>query len=484
MVDDTALTLGELVDEAARQLAEAGVDDADISARRIGETAAGVEPSQYLASRDTALTTRMVAHADEMLGRRAAGEPLQYVVGSWSFRGVDLAVDSRALIPRPETEVVAGVGISILGDLGRPSVAVDLGTGSGAIALAIAQEVRAATVLATDIDGDALALARSNLAGLGMAAARVKMVEGRWFDALDSELFGALDLVISNPPYVPDGADLPEVVAGWEPARALFSGPNGTDDLTHLVVAGRQWLRPGGSLVLEGSPEQMPALVALASRRGYVDVRVIDDLSGRGRGVVARRPNNEPSDEEVNATREVLQSGGLAVAPTDTVPGLLARYDDVEAVREVYRHKRRPYDQPLPILVSGVEQARRLVELDDASAELAQRHWPGGLTIVAPRRGGPDPVHGGDTLGVRVPATGWLLAVIDDVGPLTGSSANLHGEETPLDAAEAAAMLGVSAWVNGSGGDGVPSTVIRVMDGAVEILRQGAVTVPDKLPDS
>ncbi len=479
MTDDgdeqAALTLGELVDEAVRQLADAGVDDSEISARRIGEAAAGVEPAEYPIRRAGGLTRRMVAHADAMLARRVAGEPLQYVVGSWSFRYLDLAVDARALIPRPETEVVAGVGVQELLGLGRECVAVDLGTGSGAIALSLAMEVPRALVHATDRSGAALDLARANLAGLGRAGSRVTLTEGDWFDALDPDLRGNVDLVISNPPYVATGDPLPPVVADWEPSEALFAGEHGLDDLEHLLQEARFWLRPGGLLVLECAPHQAPVLAVDAARRGYVDIAVADDLSGRPRALVARRPDGEPDAGRLAAMARRLHDGELVVAPTDTVPGLLACYLDEAAVRRVYDVKRRPLTQPLPVLVADLDQAEQLVELSPWARELAAAHWPGALTVVARRRGGPDPVHGEDTLGVRVPDLGWLRALIAEVGPVTGSSANLHGEPTPDDAAEAARRLGVEDWVDGGGGGGTPSTVVDVTGTGPVVLRQGAI---------
>ena len=181
----------------------------------------------------------------------------------------------------------------------------------------------------------------------------------------------------------------------------------------------------------------------------------------------------------IDRARDTLLAGGAVVAPTDTVPGVLASYGDEAAVRVVYAAKRRPHDQPLPILVSGVEQAAALVQLDDRVRALAQRFWPGALTIVANRIGGPDPVHGQATLGLRAPDLGWLRELIDDVGPVTGSSANLHGEATPASAGEAARQLEVDVWVDGGMGGGVPSTVIDATGDGIVVLREGAIAAVD-----
>src|SRR5690606_38267662 len=146
-------------------------------------------------------TVRGAIHLDAMLARRERGEPLQYVMGRWGFRSLDLLVDDRVLIPRPETEVLAGLALDEVRRLGAP-IAVDLGTGSGAIALSLAAEQPGLEVWGTDASEDALAVARANLAGLGRAATRVRLVAGDWFAALPAELAGRIGVVVSNPPYV------------------------------------------------------------------------------------------------------------------------------------------------------------------------------------------------------------------------------------------------------------------------------------------
>ena len=220
-----------------------------------------------------------------MVERRAAGEPLQYVVGRWGFRTLDLLVDRRVLIPRPETEVVAEVAIAEARRPGRAVTVVDLGTGSGAIALSVAAEVPAATVWGTDRSADALAVARANLAGLGRAAPRVRLAEGDWFAALPGDV--RADVVVSNPPYVGASEALAPEVADWEPRDALVAGPAGTEALDRILADAVAWLRPGGVVVLEVAPHQAAGVAATAGGLGYgVDVR--PDLAGRDRVVVAR----------------------------------------------------------------------------------------------------------------------------------------------------------------------------------------------------
>jgi len=229
-----------------------------------------------------------------LVARRSAGEPLQYVLGRWAFRGLELHVDPRVLIPRPETEVVAGLAIEEARRGGGPCTVADLGTGSGAIALSLAAEVPAAQVWATDVSPAALDVARANLAAVAPeAAARVRLAEGMWYEALPARLRGRLRVIVSNPPYVTaaEFTDLPPEVRDHEPAGALVSGPTGLECLEHLVAGGARWLEPGGALVLEMAPDQAAPLCRAAAAAGYEAVAVHRDLAGRQRVLVARRPS-------------------------------------------------------------------------------------------------------------------------------------------------------------------------------------------------
>ncbi len=289
---DGTVTWGELLEETTARLRPTLGERAAGDARRIVATAAGVGDAELLTATDRLATERGVAHLDAMVGRRVHGEPLQYVLGSWAFRTLDLMVDRRVLIPRPETEQVVEVALAELDRLGgreRPTTVVDLGTGSGAIALSIAKERVRTQVWATDVSPGALDVATANVAGLGRPGARVRVLQGAWFDALPEELRGAVDLVVSNPPYVATTGELPEEVARWEPTGALWSGEDGLDDLRVLVGGAGEWLTDDGVLVCELSPEQVPALLALAVEH-FADVRVAPDLSGRDRALVAGRP--------------------------------------------------------------------------------------------------------------------------------------------------------------------------------------------------
>jgi len=251
---------------------------------------------------DDHVTTRAMARFDELVARREQGEPLQYVLGRWGFRTLDLMVDQRVLIPRPETETVAGLAIDAVNELRqqkspksrgagrgeRPVVVADLGTGSGAIALSVAVESRSCRVYATDLSEQALAVARANLAGMGSAATAVSLHQGHWFEALPDHLRGALDVVVSNPPYVADSEVLPAVITDWEPATALWSGSQGFADLRTIVDQAPRWLAPHGVIVLEMSPPQTETVQQWCADLGW-QATIHGDLNGRPRAVVARR---------------------------------------------------------------------------------------------------------------------------------------------------------------------------------------------------
>jgi release factor glutamine methyltransferase len=284
----------------AGRLARAGMRSADTEARWLVEAASGYEGIEWMSVADQTPHVIAQAHLDAMVERRLRGEPLQYALGSWTFRDLDLLVDPRVLIPRPETEWVVEtaleeavrIGLRRGGraafDASTEAVVADLGTGSGAIALALATELPDVLVWATDASRDALEVARANVAGCGQT--RVRLSEGSWFAALPETLQGALALVVSNPPYIAEHevASLPDEVAGHEPRAALVSGPTGLEAIEELVAAAPRWLAPGASLVVEIAPHQAEPAAALAVAAGFGDVAVRDDLTGRPRVLVAR----------------------------------------------------------------------------------------------------------------------------------------------------------------------------------------------------
>ena len=293
-----------LFDDAERALTAAGLTTPAVDARWIVEEVADRRDGAWVLVADEDAPPPAVRRVHELVTRRARGEPLQYVVGSWGFRHLTLMVDPRALIPRPETEQTVEVALREADRLGIRSgrrnpwngtdttaLVADLGTGSGAIALALATRLPDVQVWATDRSAAAAAVARANLAGAGSAATRVRIAEGDWFDALPDERRGGFELIVSNPPYVAEHelVDLPAEVVHYEPIDALVSGPTGLEAIEHLVAGAPEYLTPGrGTLVLEIAPHQATAARALAADAGFVEVLVEPDLAGRERVLIAR----------------------------------------------------------------------------------------------------------------------------------------------------------------------------------------------------
>lgn len=289
----------QLVTSVARRLRS------EPEARWIVAHAVGVSPRELVSRLDNRTPAATAAAVEEMTDRRIAGAPLQYILGEWSFRRLEVSVDQRALVPRPETEEVVDVALAELRRVesgagraasGTTLIAADLGTGSGVIALSLALEGPAGLeVWATDVSDDALALARTNLSSFSdthPTARPVHLAGGSWFEALPDALEGAIDVVVSNPPYVSaaEWSALDPEVRDHEPRTALVPGTTGREALETLIDVARSWLAPGGSLVLEMAPHQADAMADRAADAGYTDIAVRRDLAGRDRILVARRP--------------------------------------------------------------------------------------------------------------------------------------------------------------------------------------------------
>lgn len=226
-----------------------------------------------------------------LVEQRADRVPLQHLTGRAPFRHLELAVGPGVFVPRPETELLAGWAIESLAGVAAPRV-VDLGSGSGALALSIAAELPDAGVTAVERDPAAIAWTRHNAGARAAAGDRpVEVVEGDMTDpALLPELAGRVDLVVSNPPYVPDGAVVPREVADHDPPLALWGGPDGLDVVRGLLDTAARLLRPGGRLGIEHADQQGTSLPALVrAHGGFGEVADHPDLAGRPRFTTARR---------------------------------------------------------------------------------------------------------------------------------------------------------------------------------------------------
>lgn len=241
----------------------------------------------------------LIAHADSpispdandelgaLIQRRLTGEPIQYIIGETEFYGMPFRVTPDVLIPRPETEHVVETAIELAKRFSRPRI-VDVGCGSGAIAVALAHSLPGARVTATDISSPALEIARENAARNGVAD-RIRFIQGDLLWPVAGERF---ELIVSNPPYVAiaDRESLAVEVREFEPAQALFAGEAGLDVIRRLIPAAFEALVPGGRLVMEFGYGQWPAIGALLVESGFEQVEAVCDLQGIPRVACSRRP--------------------------------------------------------------------------------------------------------------------------------------------------------------------------------------------------
>jgi release factor glutamine methyltransferase len=278
-------TIRELLGPAREYLEGKGVPSPKLDAEYLLAHVLGVPRLELYLDHDRALEQAEVDSLRELVRRRGRREPLAYVLGSWSFYGLELHCDARALVPRPETEILVERCLALLTGVEAPSV-VDVGTGTGAIALALGARLPDASVTAIDLSPDALALAAENAALNGLEA-RVELLEG---DLLAPVAGRRFDLVASNPPYVAAGAIVDPEVSGYEPALAVFAEDSGRAVHERLAADAQGVLRPGGHLVVEVAEGQAPWLAEHLAGGGYEEIEVTRDLRGIERVVAARSP--------------------------------------------------------------------------------------------------------------------------------------------------------------------------------------------------
>ena len=290
MNSDETTTWGELL---LRTVADLNNQQ---EARWLCEHASGLDAHEFDSGLSELVSERCGIALHEMVRRRLAGEPLQYVMKRWAFRHLDVLVDPRVLIPRAETELVVQTALDLMRDaqqkIDRKLRIADLGTGSGVIGLAIASELRLASaeVWLTDISNDALDVARANLAGLGLLDGDVHIALGNWFSALPKELENSFDLIISNPPYIAVyDASVEPIVRDYEPHLALYAGSDGLDAHREIISQASDWLATDGWLVLEIGHDQGASVRELLNQNGFGSVEISQDYSQRDRIAIARK---------------------------------------------------------------------------------------------------------------------------------------------------------------------------------------------------
>jgi release factor glutamine methyltransferase len=278
--------------EGMARLRAANVPSHSLAAELLLMHALGRDRTWMYANPESALDEATAASFFQLIARRAAGAPTQYLTGKQEFWGLEFEVTPAVLIPRPETEHLVEVALERLGAerVSVPLRVADIGTGSGCIAIALARELPRAEIFGTDISAQALAVARRNAEKHGVTA-RVRFVECNLLDGVPTDA-GTFDLIVSNPPYVAreEAAQLPREVREHEPHEALFAGPGGAEIYAPLVAQAAKRLRSGGLLVVEigyGALERVRPL--LGDSNTWTDVRVTSDLAGIPRVISAER---------------------------------------------------------------------------------------------------------------------------------------------------------------------------------------------------
>ena len=434
-------TIGSILETATAYLRKKGSSSPRLDAELLLAKVLETDRVRLYIEFDRPLEPDEIAEFRELIRRRAAHEPVAYILGQAHFRRLTLTVNREVLIPRPETEELVEVALQILrrrpewaGEDTRQPLVADVGTGSGAIALSLAHEA-GIPVLATDISPGALAIATENARKLGLHS----LVTFVQCDLLSAVADRSLHLVVSNPPYVAtqDFFMLAPDIRLFEPLSALDGGLDGLEVIRRLLPEAARVLRPGGVLLLEVGDGQAEKVSELALTLGFAFVAVHRDLSHKKRVVEAVMPGavilplDELDDRQLGKLRDALVAGAIVGIPTDTVYGIAARWDSKEGINRLFTAKGRPASLPVAVLFSSVEQVlANLPDLDEKTMQVLRALLPGPYTfVVATTVPRPPLVGTEDSLGVRVPDCPAVLDLIERLGtPLAASSANPSGQ--------------------------------------------------------
>jgi release factor glutamine methyltransferase len=286
---DETWTIGRLLDWTAKFLAQKGSEFPRLDTEVLLSHALGCKRIELYTRFEEPATEEARARFKELIRKRLEGCPVAYLVGRKEFFSLQFEVSPAVLIPRPDTETLVVEALRLAREMPEPHI-IDIGTGSGAIAIAVAKQHKGAKVTATDICGEALTVARRNAAGHGLAE-RIHFLQGDLFEPVPAE--ERFDLILSNPPYIAqeDMAKLPIGVRDYEPHAALNGGPGGYAVFDRLIREAPRHLRPGGYLIVEiGSPQEDTARQRIDAHGGYELASTIKDGSGHPRVLVARWP--------------------------------------------------------------------------------------------------------------------------------------------------------------------------------------------------
>lgn len=286
------MTLAEVINDAALKLATSGVANARLDAEVLLSHIVKKDRAWLFTHIHDELDTESRRVFEAAIQRRAQREPLQYIIGKQEFWGLDLAVTPDVLIPRPETELVVESALKIITRRDQQVTIVDLCTGSGCISVSLAKELPSARIFAADLSDKALAIARENALRHGVSE-RIRFLEGNLFQPLkELDIRGAVDIIVSNPPYVQSGdhASLQPEVRDFEPELALIAGPRGTEIHQKIINEAPEYLKQHGALIMELGLGQAELLARMAQKTGAYGVpEVLKDLAGIERVIVAKK---------------------------------------------------------------------------------------------------------------------------------------------------------------------------------------------------
>ena len=287
------LTIADTLKHASQQLRRADVPNDLLDAQTLLAHALGQDRTYLIIHFNQQLSDELLAHYQTLLARRATGEPLQYIVGKQEFYGLEFEVTPDVLIPRPETELLVEETLRLAANIAQPLI-LDVGTGSGCIAVTLARELDTAWLIATDISTAALVVARRNAKRNGVEA-RIEFIESDLLRAVNPDL--KVDFLLSNPPYIAttEMPTLQREVRDWEPRLALTDCADGVSFYRRLLVAAPSYLKPGGRLIFEMGYQQAETIKAFVNRTVWSEPKALRDLQGIERTLVLGLSSGEKS---------------------------------------------------------------------------------------------------------------------------------------------------------------------------------------------
>lgn len=456
-----------------------------LDARLLLQHLLNVSHSYLISHDDEDLNAEQTQQYADLLAQAAQSTPIPYLIGTAPFMDMDLHVTADVLIPRPETEQLVEMAAAWAMANGASKI-VDVGTGSGCIAISLARRLPQCDITAVDISATALAIARKN--GAAFAPDRITFLQSDLLEAVDERF----DLIAANLPYITQAewTQLNDGVKFYEPTLALVGGEDGLDLIKKLAQQAITRLNPDGMIVLEIGWKQGQTAVSLAhSIFPNAEINLHTDLAGHDRFVTIN--NHKLPTVLLAATAEAitsaaisLKNGNVIAFPTDTVYGVGANPFDENAIARLYAVKERPFNKAIPVLLaarSDVTQVAR--NIPPIAYELMAQHWPGALTLIVPRRRDlPANLSPTDTIAVRVPDSATARAFIQAAGgAVAATSANRTGEPPAETAAMAMAALNgrITAVLDDGNVDNSapPSTIIDCTQSPPRILRQGGVVI-------